>query len=365
VTRTRWLVLACLVALPSLTSAQQRASQRAPLKRGVPVVAPRPSCAAMPAPKPVTDAQHRAARELAQKAQQSAILGDRTAARDQLRQAIALDPRDADLAYQSARAQESAGELDDALLEYCRFLALAPNAPESGEARDRVAALTRSAQATVSDKILAPFRAGVAAYEAGRMPEAEARFSEAIALQRDWADAYYDRALTHIARGSRQLAIMDLQQYLRYKPEAEDRAAIVARIVGLRDGPLSPGAALTYGLVFPGGGQLYTGRKLIGIAVLGASAGVLTYALKTDPVQESYQAIGKIPFTDSTYVYTDTRTVLGRPYLKAGAAGLAALMLASAFEASRYARSLNVREQRVSASLIPTADGMSFRVSLR
>ena len=363
--RTRWLVLLCVAALPGVLGAQQRAPQRPAVKRGLPVVAAKPSCAAAPAPRPVTDAQHRAARDLAQKAQQSAILGDRIAARDQLRQAIALDPRDADLAYQSARAQESAGALDDALLEYCRFLSLAPDAPESNEARDRVAALSGSVQATVSEKILTPFRAGIVAYEAGRMAEAEARFSAAIALQPDWADAYYDRALAQSARGNRELAIKDLQQYLRFKPEAEDRAAVVARIVGLRDKPLSPAAALTYGLVFPGGGQLYTGRKVIGAAVLGVTGGLLAYALKTDPVQESYQAIGKIPFTDSTYLYTDTRTVVGRPYLKAGVAGLAAVMIATAFEASNYARNLNVREQRVSASLMPTADGMVLRLSLR
>jgi tetratricopeptide (TPR) repeat protein len=365
VSSVRWLVLVCVLIVPHAARAQQRMPSRAPVKRGLPVVAPKQSCAATPAPRLVTDAQHRAARDLAQKAQQSAILGDRTAARDQLRQAIALDPRDADLAYQSARAQESAGALDDALLEYCRFLALAPNAPESNEARERVAALSGSVQATVSEKILAPFRAGIAAYEAGRMAEAESRFSSAIALQPDWADAYYDRALAQAARGNRELAIKDLQQYLRFKPEAEDRAAVVARIVALREGPLSPGAALTYGLVFPGGGQLYTGRKVIGAAVLGVTAGVLAYALKTDPVQEQYEAIGQLPFPDSTYVYTATRTVLGRPYLKAGLAGLAAVMVATAIEASSYARNLNVREQRVSASLMPTADGMALRVSLR
>jgi tetratricopeptide (TPR) repeat protein len=365
VTRTRRLVLAALISLPVAAGAQQRMPQRPALKRGLPVVAPKATCSPMPAPKPATDAQRRMARDLAQKAQQSAILGDRTAARDQLRQAIALDPGDADLAYQSARAQESAGALDEAALEYCRFLALAPNAPESSEARDRVAALTVSAQAKVSEKILVPFRAGIAAYEAGRIAEAESRFGSAIALQPDWADAYYDRALTFAVRGNRQAAIRDFQQYLRFKPEAEDRAAVVARIVALRDGPLSPAAALTYGLVFPGGGQLYTGRKLIGAAVLGVAAGVVAYAVKTDPVQESYQAIGKIPFTDSTYLYTDTRTVLGRPYLKAGAAGLAALMLATAFEASKYARNLNVREQRVSATVLPIADGLAVRVSLR
>jgi len=365
VRRARCIALTCLVALPGIVNAQQRAPQRTAVKRGLPVIAPRPICSPMPAPKPVGEAQQRAARDLAQKAQQSAILGDRTAAKDQLRQAIALDPTDADLVYQSARAQESAGALDEAALEYCRFIALAPNAQETAEARERLATLSGSAQATLSEKILAPFRGGIAAYEAGRMAQAEAGFTTAIELQPGWADAYYDRALTFAARGSRELAIKDLQQYLRYKPEAEDRAAVVARIEALRDGPLSPAAALTYGLVFPGGGQLYTGRKLIGAAVVGVTAGVLAYALKTDPVQEEYQAVGKIPFTDSTYLYTDTRTVVGRPYLKAGVAGLAAVMLVTAYEASVYARNLNVREQRVSASLLPTADGLALRVSLR
>ncbi|MEO6529224.1 MAG: tetratricopeptide repeat protein, partial [Gemmatimonadaceae bacterium] len=89
--------------------------------------------------KSVTDLQRRTARDLAQRAQQSAILGDRTAARDQMTQAAALDPSNPDLAYQLARAQESAGAPDDAATEFCRFLALAPNAPEAAEARERVA----------------------------------------------------------------------------------------------------------------------------------------------------------------------------------------------------------------------------------
>jgi tetratricopeptide (TPR) repeat protein len=363
VIRSLWLALACALtlALPGAAGAQQRPA----LKLGMPVIAPRPACRPVPAPKPATEDQRRAARDLAQKAQQAAILGDRAAARDQLRQAATLDPADADLAYQSARAQESAGELDDAALEYCRFLALAPNAAESNEARERVAALSKTAQTAVSDRVLAPFRAGVTAYEAGRMPQAEASFTAAIQQQPDWADAYYDRALTHVARGNRELAIRDFQEYLRHKPEAEDRRAVVARINSLRGGPLSPNAALTFGLVVPGGGQLYTGRKLLGVAAMGAAAGIVAYAVKTDPVVERFQAVGKIPFTDSTYVYTDTRTVLGRPYLKVGLASLAAIMVGSAVEASVYARHLNAREQRLSVSLVPSGERVALRVSLR
>ena len=92
--------------------------------------------------------QRRAARDLAERAQQAAILGDRAAAREQLRQAAALDPRDPDLAYQLARANDAAGATADAASEYCRFLALSPDGAEAAEARERVALLAPPARAT-------------------------------------------------------------------------------------------------------------------------------------------------------------------------------------------------------------------------
>jgi tetratricopeptide (TPR) repeat protein len=91
-----------------------------------------------------------AARALVQRAQQAAILGDRASAREQWRQAAELDPTDADLAYQLARAHEGAGAFADATTEYCRFLALAPNAREAAEARDRIAVLS-SSRSTVAE----------------------------------------------------------------------------------------------------------------------------------------------------------------------------------------------------------------------
>jgi tetratricopeptide (TPR) repeat protein len=309
--------------------------------------------------------QKRGARDLAQRARQSAILGDRVAARDQMRQAVSLDPADPELSYQLARAQEAAGSIDDAVTEYCRFLSLRPTAREAAEARDRVASLGSTAQTAMSDRIYAPFRDGLAAYDAGRMGQAEALFTAAIKLQPDWADAFYDRAQTYVARGSRELAVADLQQYLRLKPEAEDRGAVVSRINALRGSPLSPSTALTVGLVVPGAGQFYTGRKWLGIATLGVTAGTLAYALKTDPVTETYMATGELPFGGGTYTYPATRSVVGHPYLKAGLAGVGAVVLTTAVEAYVFARQVNAREQRVSAALVPDASGLSLRVSLR
>ena len=359
--RIRSAILLLLFTVPTAAGAQRTA-----LKRGLPVVAARPSCKPVPIARPATELQRRTARDLAQRAQQSAILGDRTAARDQLRQAAALDPTNPDLAYQLARAQESAGAPDDAAAEYCRFLAIAaPNAPEAPEARDRVAALTRNVQSTASDRIVAPFRDGIAAFEASRFPQAQALFSAAIQLQPDWAEAYFNRALTYAARGNRELAVRDLQQYLRLKPEADDRTAVVTRINALRGGPLSPATALTFGIVIPGAGQMYTGRKLFGVVTLGAAAGALAYAVKTGPVLETYQATGELPFGGGTYTYPATRTVQGRPHMTVGLAGVGAIAVTSAVEAYIYARHFNAREQRVSAALVPWTDGLALRVSLR
>jgi len=346
-------------------AAQSRSAQgRPPLKRGLPAVAPRPTCAPGTTPRAATTEQRRAARELAQRAQQSAILGDRTTARDQLRQASALDPTNQDLAYQLARAQEAIGANDAAALEYCRFLALAPSAPEASEVRDRIAALTPRTQ-PVSDKITAPFLAGVTAYEAGRYAQAEVAFSSAIALQPDWADAYYDRALANAARGRREQAVVDLQRYLRLRPEAEDRTAVIARINTLRGGPLSPTAALGLGLVIPGAGQMYTGRKLLGVITLAAAGGALAYAMKTDLVTKEFVVNPTDPFGNPLPPFIDTRTEVGRPHLAAGLATAGAIAGVTAIEAFVHARRVNAGEQRFGAGLVPSPDGVAIRVTLR
>jgi tetratricopeptide (TPR) repeat protein len=359
--------VALVVAAAELVLANVAAAQgRVPLKRGLPAMAARPACAAPAVARTPTPEQRRAARELAQRAQQSAILGDRTAARDQLRQAAAVDPTNPDLAYQLARAQDALGAGDDARTEYCRFIALAPTAPEAAEARERVSALARPTEATVPERIMAPFRTGLAAYEAGRFAQAATAFGTAISAQPDWADAYYDRALANVARGQRELAIADFQQYLRLRPEAEDRQAVVSRINGLRAAPMSPGAALGLGLVVPGAGQMYTGRKLFGLTTMAVAGGAVAYALQSGLVTERYLVTDdRDPFGNVLPAYEATRQVQGRPYLTAGLATAGAIALASAVEAFVYARHANQREQRVSAALLPTANGMAMRVTLR
>src|SRR4030095_11873553 len=96
----------------------------------------------------------------------------------------------------------------------------------------------------------------------------------------------YDRALANALHGQRELAIADLQRYLRLRPEAEDRAAVIARISSLRGGPLSPGAALGLGLIIPGAGQMYTGRRAFGLLTLAAAGGGGAAAFKVASVHQ-------------------------------------------------------------------------------
>ena len=353
-----------LLALP-LGALIAQGQGRPALKRGLPVVAARPTCAPVPPARTVTADQRRMARSMAQRAQQSAILGDRAAARDQLRQAVTLDPASPELAYQLARAQEALNATTEATSEYCRFLALAPNAREAAEVRERLAGMARSAQPTVSERVLAPFRAGVTAYESGRYAQAVSSFSTAISLQPDWAEAYYDRALANAGRGQRDLAIRDLQQYLRLRPEAEDRTAVISRITGLRGGSLSPGAALGLGLVIPGAGQMYTGRTAFGLVTLAAAGGSLAYAFKSGPVTKSFLVNPKDPFGNPLPPYTDTRTEVGRPHLAAGLAVAGGIAAAAAIEAFVHARHVNAREQRFAAGVIPSTNGFAISLTLR
>jgi hypothetical protein len=61
---------------------------------------------------------------------QAAILGDQHMAADLLRAAAASDPGSAVVAYRLARTLDELGSGREAMLEYCRYLALVPAAPD-------------------------------------------------------------------------------------------------------------------------------------------------------------------------------------------------------------------------------------------
>lgn len=129
---------AAVTSLPPATALGQNAVASSPQLDSV-----RAACSNVPLPVRPAEAQRRAARDLAARAQEAAIVDDNATARTLYERAEKLDPSDATTAYALARSYETAGD-PRALTEYCRFLALAPTDPESADVRQRVASLAAS-----------------------------------------------------------------------------------------------------------------------------------------------------------------------------------------------------------------------------
>lgn len=87
------------------------------------------------------DQQH--AEALTQQAGVAEMHGDIQDARLLLRRAASLDGTNKSAAYHLGRTSEALGDRSSAMTAYCRYLALAPTAAESVEARQRVAGLSR------------------------------------------------------------------------------------------------------------------------------------------------------------------------------------------------------------------------------
>src|SRR5262245_26376684 len=275
--RTHLLTILIPLIAPLAVRAQTAARPKEPLKQSPIAVPPRTVCSAsvVQSASP-TEAQRRDARDMAQRARQSAILGDAAAELSQLRDAAGLDPTDPNLAYGLARAYESAGVLFNAAREYCRFLSLAPNASEAPDVRARVATLVPPKPDTVVTPAGTAFKRGADAYDKGQWADAEQFFTTVIQADSTSADAYFDRALVRELQDHRDVAADDYERYLRFRPEALDRALVTTRVNQLRaqrPSALSaqrPSASQAFGLgvVFPGGGQFYTKRPIRGVLAL-------------------------------------------------------------------------------------------------
>jgi len=354
-------LLACGVPLAAQT---QSGAPRESLKQSTLSAPQAPVCTTVTRPGAPTAEQRRSARDLAQRGQEAAILGDAAGALAQFRQAASLDPTDPDLAYQLARAYETAGAGADAAREYCRFLALAPNAPEASEARERARTLAPPRPDPSFVEATRAFNLGVTAYERGQLVQAETHFTSAIARHSTWAEAYYDRAVVRVATGDRFGAVDDFNHYLQLRPEAPDRLDVVARIGTLRQPVLSPGQALSLGLVIPGGGQFYARRPVRGVLSLVGVTGAIAAAFyqKTNVVTVDTTFTG--PF-GTTYPGTVKHSEKQRPYLVPGALAATGILFLSAFDAFKYTQELRAGPRRVALSLAPAGGALVARVSLR
>jgi Flp pilus assembly protein TadD len=355
--------LVCIALVSTATAAFGQTPKASPLKRGSPPVTQRPACAPMPTPPTVAADARRKARDLAQNGRQAAILGDRAAALAQLREASTVDPTDPELAYELARAYEAAGNPANAAREYCRFVALAPSAPEAGEARSRVTTLMPVTQSSAPSPASALFDSGLAAFERGQVVEAEAKFAAAIKAEPSWAEAYYDRAIARSAIGDQPQAASDLEEYLRLKPNADDRSQVVALIESLRRKPLSASQALGLGLVVPGAGQFYTRRPVRGVISLAATTGAIAFALQSSSKTKTIEQTATDPF-GLPYTYTTTKRITEQPNLVPGLMVAGAIAIGSAVDAYMFARRSEDGGRRLAVSAVPTAGGITARVSL-
>ena len=80
-------------------------------------------------------------------AKEAEIARDARGVRDALRRAAELDPTNEGIAYRLARASEGLHDVSAAVAEYCRYLALAPDAADSAVASERLRTLSAYAAA--------------------------------------------------------------------------------------------------------------------------------------------------------------------------------------------------------------------------
>jgi tetratricopeptide (TPR) repeat protein len=269
---------------------------------------------------------------------EAAIVGDHRQARDVFVDAARLSPGDERIAYQLGRAYEELGERPNAIREYCRFLALAPQASDAPDVRTRIAALAAppNGSSPASDPVATAFRAGVGHLDQRRWREAADAFGRVIQSLPRAAEAYYDRGLALSALDERDAAVRDFEQYLTLRPAADDQVQVRAQIEALRRPTWSTSTALVTGLLLPGLGQVYTSRPWIGLGVAAVAGTALFMALSSKDEQEIREFPFPPGFPEPTY--KDTITVTTHPYYAGGLAVFTTLTIGAAFEAARYAR---------------------------
>jgi tetratricopeptide (TPR) repeat protein len=282
------------------------------------------------APPPEQQAE---SRRLAQQGYEAALGGDHTQARELLRRAAQLDVTSEQIAYRLGREHEEVEAPSDAVREYCRFLSLAPQAPDAADVRERIARLSPQRSLSESDVTAAQFGVGVGFYERGRLYEAQTAFAAVLAENPEAAPAYFNRGLVHASLGEPKLAIADLERYLRLQPQAPDRPAVERLLVTLRRQLLSPPTALGWGLAVPGGGQLYTNRRWIAGAVGATFLGATLFAIR--PKTERHSTTDTNTFG---VPYTSTRKSQSYPNLGLGLGVAAAAAIGGAVEAYMYAQ---------------------------
>lgn len=353
---TQLIVLAAMAfaVLPSPVAAQALA-----LKRELPGESSGPCPAPVPIGSAVLDAEQQAqVSQLLTAANQAALLGDQTGARDLYRRVALLDPSNADVTYRLARTYEELDARGAAAAQYCRYLDLAPDAEDAAAVRDRIQQLAPR-QDAVPAAAAQQFRAGLDSFDQRQWVAAERAFSLAMGQAPGWVELFYNRALAREAQGAYRGAVDDYRSYLRLSPNAGDGAVVRQHTEALAQAVPSttPGAVFFRGALVPGLGQFSTGRPALGVLVLGGAAAAVAAGIREE---ERTETVFCFPFGEP--VPCGEQTVLERPGLGAGIALAAGIGLLGALEAFAYARRQEVSRPRA-PSAAPTLVRVMPRIS--
>jgi len=264
-----------------------------------------------PAGARATSASRDSAAALAELAAVATLAGEPERARDQLRQAAALDPSSPEWAFRLARVAEDLGDAELATAAYCRLRVTSSDQPQITEASERVEALAVDRGLLPPEPALGRFQRGVVDAAAGALPGAERAFDEALARAPAFAIAYYDRALVRLALGRPGEATADLRQFARLTPEAAGREVSDAVAV-LERGQRSRAAAFGWGII-PGGSQIYSGRPWVGALVAAVAAAGVVLAVQKETRMEERTFVDPFghPYTDRVPVTVYPRRSLG------------------------------------------------------
>lgn len=101
-----------------------------------------------------------------------------------------------------------------------------------------------------------------------------------------------------------------------------------------------PGQAALLGIIFPGLGEFYTGRKLRGALLMGAAAGAIAFGVMTESVEVQCLSVPVNNFCPPEEVVGERVT---RPYFAPSVGAAAALTIIGAIDAYFGARSANAR----------------------
>jgi tetratricopeptide (TPR) repeat protein len=316
-----------LITLSMGAMAGSAAAQDLPLKRPVltPIIV---SCPTFAAPGATVTQVVDEANRLATLGQEASIEGDHRAARDLLKQAAQLNGRDATLAYRLGREYEEMQQRDDAVHEYCRYLALAPNAGDASQVAERVAKLLPATQLAQGAEMVREFKSAIASYDAHDWSAAADGFGKVMTGAPALSAPVYDRGVAYARDGNNASAIRNLSRYVQMEPQAPDAAAVRARIQTLRHGIPSAGTAFGIGLL-PGGGQFYTGQPVLGAVVIAGAASGIALALRTRTITRD--TLFQSPF-GGTYPGTYTQTQ--HPTLAVGVAIAGGVTILGAVQAA-------------------------------